>query len=63
MLLHGKFVYGGTNCMVGLHSLEGQIVTARGKVIWCRLITGRVHELGIQFDEPIALAEFVQSPP
>ncbi len=61
-LLHGKFVYGGTNCMVGLHSLEGQIVPARGKVIWCRLITGHVHELGIQFDEPVELAEFVQSP-
>ncbi len=61
-LLHGKFVYGGTNCMVGLHSLEGQVVPSRGKVIWCRLITGHVHELGIQFDELIDLAEFVQSP-
>ena len=61
-LLHGKFVYGSTNCMVGLHSLEGQIVPARGKVIWCRLITGHVRELGIQFDAPTDLGEFVQSP-
>ncbi len=61
-LLHGKFVYGGTNCMVGLHSLGAQIVPARGKVIWCRLITGRVHELGIQFDDPVNVDEFVQSP-
>ncbi len=57
-LLHGKFVYGGTNCVVGLRALDGQIVPARGKVIWCRLITGRVHELGVQFDDPIEVEEF-----
>ncbi len=63
-LLHGKFVYGGTNCVIGLQALDGQVVPTHGKVIWCRLITGRVHELGIRFDEPIDVGEFVgQSPP
>ena len=62
-MLHGKFVYGGTNCVVGLPSLDGQVVPTRGKVIWCRLITGRVHELGIRFDGPIDLGEFVDQSP
>ena len=58
-LLHGKFVYGGTNCVVGLPALDGQVIPARGRVIWCRLIAGRVHELGIRFDEPVEVGEFV----
>ena len=63
-LLHGKFVYGGTNCVIGLQALDGQVVPTRGKVIWCRLISGRVHELGVRFDEPVDVGEFVgQSPP
>jgi len=62
-LLHGKFVYGGTNCVVGLTALDGQVIPARGRVIWCRLIAGRVHELGIRFDEPIDMSEFVAQSP
>jgi hypothetical protein len=58
-LLHGKFVYDGTPCVAGLKALDGQLVPVRGKVMWCRLITGRIHEIGIQFEEPIDLAEFV----
>ncbi len=58
-LLHGKFVYGGTNCIAGLRTLDGQITPVHGKVIWCRLVTGRVHELGVQFDEPIDIEQFV----
>ncbi|MHC4414182.1 MAG: PilZ domain-containing protein [Planctomycetota bacterium] len=57
-LLHGKFVYDGTPCVVGLKTLDGQVVPVRGKIMHCRLITGRVHELGIRFDEPIELGEF-----
>ena len=43
----------------GLKALDGQLVPVRGKVMWCRLITGRIHEIGIQFEEPIDLADFV----
>ncbi len=59
-LLHGKFVYGGTNCVVGLQAADGQVVPVRGKVIWCRLVTGRVHELGVQFEDPIDVEDFVE---
>src|SRR5262245_15416699 len=47
-LLHGKFIYGGTNCVIGLHGRGGLVLPVRGKVVWCRLVTGRVHELGIE---------------
>jgi hypothetical protein len=58
-LLHGKFVYDGTLCVAGLKALDGQLVPVRGKVMWCRLIAGRIHEIGIQFEEPIDLDDFV----
>lgn len=58
-LLHGKFVYGQTRCVVGLTALDGQIVPVHGRVAWCRLVTGRVHEIGVAFDEAIDVDEFV----
>jgi len=58
-LFHGTFVYAGTNCVVGLRALDAQVIPARGRVIWCRLIAGRVHELGLRFDEPVEVGDFV----
>ena len=58
-LLHGKFVYADTACVVGLCAIDAQAVPVHSKVIWCRYITGRVHELGIEFTDPIDLSEFV----
>jgi hypothetical protein len=58
-LLHGKFVYDGTPCVLGLKALDGQLVPVRGKIVWCRLVTGRIHEIGVRFEEPIDLADFV----
>ncbi len=60
-LLHGKFVYGGTNCIIVLHGRNGQVMPARGKVVWCRLVTGRIHELGVELEEPIELKSYVES--
>ena len=60
-LLHGKFVYDGTPCVAGVKALDGQLVPVRGKVEWCRLVTGRIHEIGIRFEEPIVLDDFVPS--
>ena len=60
-LLHGQFVYNGTTCVVSLKTLGGELASVRGKVVRCQLVTGRVHELSIHFDEPIELADFVAS--
>ncbi len=58
-LLHGKFVYDGTICVLGLQALDGQVIPVRGKVVGCRLIRGRIHELGIRFDEPVEVSDYV----
>lgn len=58
-LLHGKFVYPGIACVVGLCAMDGQTVPVHGTVIWCRYVTGRVHEHGVEFTDPIDLPEFV----
>ena len=59
-LLHGKMVYPGIACVVGLRATDGQTVPVHGKVIWCRYVTGRVHEHGVEFTDPIDLPEFVR---
>jgi len=58
-LLHGKMIYPGTACAVGLRAMDGQTVPVHGKIIWCRYVSGRVHEQGVEFVDPIDLQEFV----
>lgn len=58
-VLHGGFVYAGGACTVTLSSLWGERETIKGTVVHCRLIRGRVHELGIQFDRVIDTRCFV----
>ena len=58
-LLHGQFVYDGTVCIVCLKRLSGELVNVRGRVARCRLVSGRVHELGVHFDEPIEVSDFL----
>jgi hypothetical protein len=60
-LLHGKFMYAGTACVAGLKALDGQLVPVRASVVWCRLVTGRIHEIGLRFEEPIEIEDFVPS--
>ena len=59
-LLVGKFVYPGTHCHVHLVSLQNLQQTVKGKVARCRYLKGTVclHELGIQFDQPVAVGMF-----
>ena len=58
-LLNGKMIYPGTACVVGLRAMDGQTVPVHGKIIWCRYVSGRVHEQGVEFVDPIDLQEFV----
>ena len=60
-LLHGVFVYPGTACKIALRSLGGEAVEVPGEVASCRWVDGRVHEIGVKFDEPIELDDFVAS--
>lgn len=57
--LHGGFVYPGSICIVTLVSHDGSNVVARGKVVRCACVTGRIHDIGVQFDAPIEIDNFV----
>ena len=58
-LLHGTFVYNNTPCVVTLPQFNNQPIDLPGRVVRRGLITGRIHELGIHFDYPIELSDFV----
>lgn len=58
-VLHSSFVYAGTRCTVFLpHPTRGEVPVV-GTVVRCRHFRGKVHELGVKFDQPIDVREFV----
>ncbi|MEM9418835.1 MAG: PilZ domain-containing protein [Planctomycetota bacterium] len=58
--LHLSFLYPGTACHVALQTRHGESVAMSGKVSWCRLVSGRSHEIGFRFDHIIQIDEFVE---
>ncbi len=58
-LLHGGFAYQGAACGLTLTSIHGQTHELTGTVMHCRLIRGRVHELGVKFSDIIEVESFV----
>ncbi len=58
-LLHGVFVAPNTRCIVTLNNLDGEIDYLAGVVRRCRLVGGRVHELGVKFDKPIEPGKYL----
>jgi hypothetical protein len=58
-VLHGGFLYAGTACAVTLRTVDGEQLPVAGRIIRCRCVHGRAHELNIHFTEPIALERFV----
>lgn len=57
--LHGGFIHGGSICSVQLPDRHDEWRTLTGRVQWCRHLTGRVHEVGVVFDQPIRLERFI----
>lgn len=63
--LHGGFLHAGSRCtmllksrVAGTSDRDGA-VTIEGVVRHCRLVAGRVHEVGVRFDHPIDLGSFM----
>ncbi len=50
-LIHGSFVYTGTPCSIELFMPDGKLKWVAGVVTRCNHITGKIHDLGIRFDE------------
>lgn len=57
--LHGCFVYPGTSCTVELRARDGRAIPTRAKVVRCRCVRGRVHEIGLRFKAKIDVHQFV----
>lgn len=58
-LLHSAFVYPQTRCHVRAVLDDGQELHADGLVTRCNHIGGKVHEIGIKFDQEISTKELL----
>ena len=52
-VLHGGFIHPGTACLVSMRTTTGKTRTHAGTILRCQYISGRIHELGIRFHQPI----------
>jgi len=56
--LHGGFVHPGAKCIVHLAARHGKWQRISARIVHCRFVEGSVHEIGVQFDEPIDASMF-----
>lgn len=59
-IVHEGFLYEHTECKVYLPRLNGQCQQVKAYVSRCRLLHGQLYEIGLQFETPIELNDFVQ---
>ncbi len=57
--LHNGFLHNGTLCRMQLITLDNAWVDVSAVVVRCRLVAGRVHEVGARFTQPIDEGQFV----
>ncbi len=62
-VIHGRFVYPGTPCEIELYTLRGDLQPRRGSVIYCKHVTGLIHEMGIRFESQVDIRDFVRLSP
>lgn len=58
-ILHGAFVHLGMKCMVSIIDNANRSRNIRGKVVRCAHVSGRVHQVGVNFDEPVRVEDFL----
>jgi len=56
---HGGYVYNDSLCRFLLTTTDGQRVGINGEVKRCTPVEGRIHEVGVQFDQSIDINLFV----
>ena len=57
--LHGSFVYSGTRCAVALLANDKRTIRVDGAVVRCAHVRKHIHQIGLHFDAPIRLRDFV----
>ncbi len=58
-ILHGAYVHIDTPCTIELTTIRGTRARISGAVIRCRHLHRNVHEVGVKFDHPIDLSDFL----
>ena len=53
-VLHSAFAYPGSNCSILLHLEGDNTLQAQGRIVRCQHLVGKVHELGISFNEQVS---------
>lgn len=56
--LHGGFIHSGTECVMHLITRDGAWQSVPGQVVRCRFVESNIHEVGVQFTDPIELSKF-----
>ena len=62
-ILHSSFMYTGTQLTIDLKTNTGKVTPCHGTVTRCEHRGGRVHEIGIKFDDEIVLREYLHPNP
>lgn len=62
-ILHSSFMYPKTELTVDLVTNKGQITPCHGTITRCEHRGGRVHEVGIKFDDEVILREYLHPNP
>lgn len=56
-LLHGGFVYDGSEVAVDIPTVTGSSVKRFGRVVRCQHVGRGVHEVGVRFEQPISMVD------
>lgn len=57
--LHGSFLHPGRNCIIALKTVDGEGLLVNGRIVRCRCVRGRIHDVGMQFEKPVEIDNFV----
>ena len=59
--LYPGFVHNQSSCVAHLHSIDGNEIQIAGSAVWCRFVSRTVHAIGVKWDEPIEVRQFVSN--
>ncbi|MCC6427023.1 MAG: response regulator [Phycisphaerales bacterium] len=62
-VLHSSYLYPGSRVELTLPHAGGSQVPVKGILARCSHLSGVIHEIGIKFDEPIRIADYVEVSP
>lgn len=60
-VLHNAYIHPGSWCAAALSHRSAGPTIVEGRVVRCQHRVGVVHEIGVKFDKPIHLADFVEA--